>query len=273
MNNDSNINKRLPGTTTAAAAVVAGGADSFDLALARELAEFSRRAYAPDAMDTILGTSHDDTKVLIKDAGDYIVLAFRGTANLRDWLTDIRIEKKMLANGLGIHSGFMGAINAILPDLVSSLAHPDDEKPLVITGHSLGGALAALAAYYLKILGFKIRAVYTFASPRVGNAAFRQEYNALLRDITFRVVCSGDLVPLIPGIFTTPCDGYRHVGREVFLDGSLHLDPSRLLELIADGWRTYVAISNDDWDFILQFHSITDDYIPALQRLAPIATL
>lgn len=48
-------------------------------------------------------------------------------------------------------------------------------------GHSLGGALATLAAYDIqaacKCLPKKSLSVYTFGAPRVGNHAFAREYN------------------------------------------------------------------------------------------------
>eukprot|EP00927_Polykrikos_kofoidii_P039207 TRINITY_DN33636_c0_g1_i2.p1 TRINITY_DN33636_c0_g1~~TRINITY_DN33636_c0_g1_i2.p1 ORF type:complete len:968 (+),score=96.51 TRINITY_DN33636_c0_g1_i2:80-2983(+) len=53
---------------------------------------------------------------------------------------------------------------------------------------------------------------YTFGTPRLGNAAFRSVYNALVPD-TFRVVGSQDMVPTLP-----PSIKYRQVGREVWLD-------------------------------------------------------
>jgi len=54
--------------------------------------------------------------------------------------------------------------------------------------------------------------VYTFGSPRLGNAAFRSIYNALV-PYTFRLVASRDLVPTLPPSIT-----YRQLGREVWLD-------------------------------------------------------
>ncbi len=247
----------------------------FDLSLARQLAEFSRRAYQPLASDMILETPATDTGVLIAGIGDAIVLAFRGTRNLRDWITDARFFKRQIGGGIGIHDGFLDAIDSVLPRIVGNLLPPGADKasvkPLIICGHSLGGALATLAAFYLRRQGFNIQAVYTFASPRVGNAVWREAYNATCGDKTFRIACAGDLVPLIPGIFTSPRDGYRHVGTEVLADGHrLLIAPSHYIELALDGWRAYRAIKTGDIDFILFFHSITDDYIASLAIAATI---
>jgi hypothetical protein len=80
---------------------------------------------------------------------------------------------------------------------------------LWITGHSLGAALAKLFAIRCKLA---IAGVYTFGEPRVGNAAFRDYYNALLKSCTFRVVDGEDFITRIPWLLAL----YRHSGTEVF---------------------------------------------------------
>jgi len=258
----------------------------FDLPLARTLAEFSRRAYddgvgeleGKSKWNTVIFDKLTDAHVLMEDIGDAIVLSFRGTKDIRDWLTDAKFFKAPLAqkcdpekfmganycaSKVEVHSGFLEAADSILPDIIQRLN--GNAKPLIITGHSLGGALATLAAFCLSKSNYLIRAVYTFASPRVGNAAFRAAYNSDLKQKTFRVAAAGDLVPLIPGMFCPPCDGYRHVGQEVFLQnvcgvGLPKINPSRIYEISRDAWRAWRAMKRGDLDFILQFHSIEKDY-------------
>jgi hypothetical protein len=223
----------------------------FNLNLARDMAEFSRLAYQSALPFTIT------------ELADHIVIAFRGTCCIRDWLTDLQVEKTAIEMGAHVHSGFLKAFCSM-----SLLILPlPKSKPLVITGHSLGGAEATLAAYFLQQEGFTINWVYTFASPRVGNSIWRKVYTDVLGDRTFRVAAAGDLVPLIPGIFTTVRDGYRHVGREVFLhDGRYWLEPHHAWEMAVDGWDAYRAIKRVDVDYILAMHSLPDDYIPCLAK-------
>jgi len=130
-----------------------------------------------------------------------------------------------------VHSGFSQAYACIREDVVSLLlerlelcAKEGVEVQLHITGHSLGGAIASLFALDLvgllpRTVGSSgteeqglVKAVYTFGSPRLGNAAFRSMYNALVPR-TFRLVASRDLVPTLPPSIT-----YRQLGREVWLD-------------------------------------------------------
>ena len=262
----------------------------FNLSLARQLAEFSRRAYCMFGGD-YLWSSSTDTVVLVEDIGDAIVLAFRGTKNVRNWLTDLQVlrtplarqcdpEKncgcKVAASRIEIHSGFLAAADSILPKIISALLPPGADKtkvkPLILTGHSLGGALAPICAYFLEREGFTVQAVYTFASPRSGNAAWRDEYNSLLGGKTFRIACVGDLVPLLPGIFTPLIDGYRHLGAEVLADGHrLMMEPNHYTELALDGARAFLALRRGDLDFILDFHSIEDDYQASLNSVTTIA--
>lgn len=66
----------------------------------------------------------------------------------------------------------------------------------MVTGHSLGGSLAILAAADLA-KSHKIDQVYTFGQPRVGNAAFATYYQNLVPN-TFRLIDYADIVPHVP---------------------------------------------------------------------------
>merc|ERR1711920_1053469 len=97
-----------------------------------------------------------------------------------------------------------------------------------VTGHSLGGAVACLFALdiasarrvdpsrpgdHLSLTDRK-PVVYTYGSPRPGNAAFRSIYNMMVPD-TYRIVAGRDLVPTL-----SPAVYYRQIGREVWLDNT-----------------------------------------------------
>ena len=69
---------------------------------------------------------------------------------------------------------------------------------VIFTGHSLGGAMAAIMAYFAKINGVTNHVVLlTFGQPRTGNDVFNNEVMKVV-DKVFRVVRSGDIVPTIP---------------------------------------------------------------------------
>jgi hypothetical protein len=83
---------------------------------------------------------------------------------------------------------------------------------VVLVGHSTGGALATLAAYDLHLHGFNVAEVWTFGSPRVGDAVFANAWNAALRDKSFRVVNGMDGVVHYP---RAPM--FHHVGTEYYV--------------------------------------------------------
>jgi hypothetical protein len=251
---------------------------------------------ANSAGPAVLYDALTDAHVLVEDVGDAVVLAFRGTKDARDWLIDAdflfislvgvevtRLEsnQRLLTSSptIKVHRGFLRAINSLLPKIMRWLESGKSEggkrkaetekKPLLITGHSLGGALATLAAFFLQQKGYTIGAVYTFASPRVGDRDFRDSYNSSLRDRTFRLAAAGDLVPLLPGVL----DGYRHVGKEVFIKAEgekrkaeIKINPSHFWEIFCDEVRAMRALRRFNLDFILKFHSLEDDYLPLLGK-------
>ena len=94
-----------------------------------------------------------------------------------------------------------------------ALLEKTGEKPIYLTGHSLGGALALVASAALggsSSFGDRIAAVYTFGAPRVGKSNFSE----IVKAPHYRVINSGDIVPLVPPNWIL---GYVHTGTPVLL--------------------------------------------------------
>jgi len=195
---------------------------AFDQKLAVRCAIVLRDLYNDEVSPTINIPSTDTQAWVGKILGiTYII--FPGTASAHDIFTDLRAAKTTFQPGR-VHAGFFGAYRSILDSIVASVG---PEQKVIISGHSLGGAIAMLTAFALQS---QIAFVYTFGQPRVGNGSFARAYNALLGESTFRLVNDRDPVPRIPWMFGT----YRHAGREVFLarDGRILVDRSPLLKLV-----------------------------------------
>ena len=99
---------------------------------------------------------------------------------------------------MGVHQGFRKALDSVWNSIDKELATLT--CPVFYTGHSLGAALATLAA-----LRRAPRALYTFASPRVGNEVFVVSFGSLP---IFRIVDDKDALTLLP----PEALGFRHVG-------------------------------------------------------------
>jgi triacylglycerol lipase len=133
------------------------------------------------------------------------IVAFRGTASAPDWIADLSYAQLdyPYAPGAGqVHEGFLEVYQSCRDQVLPALLALPPQLPLFITGHSLGGAAATLAALDSAVnTPFKTPVVYTFAAPRVGNPSFADTYDAVVAGgpaATWRVVNMFDVVPLLP---------------------------------------------------------------------------
>lgn len=220
---------------------------SFDPDLAKLTALLSRLAYRDEAAaaagvaDHGLGEFRFFTAASTQafTAADQArrFLAFRGTesTNPVDWARDAQFKPRPTALGRA-HSGFDAALDEVWTDVVAELA--DDTRPLIITGHSLGGGLSIIAGARLVEGQTPPSAVYVFGCPRTGLGDFRDAYDAALRDVTFRIINHIDLVTRVPLL----TQGYRSPGRRMYFDASHTFHPD------ASAWH----IAKDDLSYRLR---------------------
>ena len=148
---------------------------------------------------------------LVGEIADGVVVVFRGTLSFDiksiptviDWLNDFEAEPIAVSGFPGfVHQGFYAALSVLTNGIVAELkkqqaASADPSRPILITGHSKGGAVAALAAWQLKaVSGLPVK-VITFAGAKPGDATFAQAYNAAGIDHT-RYEYNNDIVPHLP---------------------------------------------------------------------------
>lgn len=156
-----------------------------------------------------------DTQGVFGEAfGKIFVIGFRGSeeTGAADWITDLKFVPVAYpfapagAANISVHTGFVEAYSSVR-DAVLQAAKNAAQKQIVCVGHSLGGALATLAALDIKLnVPGKQVSCYTFGSPRVGNTEFAALYNKQVPD-THRFVNDKDMVPTIPPL------GFKHVGQ------------------------------------------------------------
>ncbi|CAM3745083.1 lipase family protein [Vibrio aquimaris] len=136
------------------------------------------------------------TQAILVETEQYYALAFRGTeaTSVRDIKSDVNAKLTSCETQGLVHSGFKHAYEQVASDITLALSSLKDEnKPLLVTGHSLGGAIATIAA---KRLMFKngIAACYTFGAPRVGD----HEWASHMKTPIYRIVNAADSVPMFP---------------------------------------------------------------------------
>lgn len=176
------------------------------------------------------------------DDGRSVILCYRGTepVNLINWLTDIDVnpEKVKIAfpdapGAFDVHAGFYRNVRATRHEVVSALERalkgesvladgasmPNALEALYITGHSLGGAMAALMAVMLMTepaytpIAERLKAAYTFGQPMIGTPALAEacEDHPFLGHNVLRYLYGADVVPQVP---PTASGAFAHFGLE-----------------------------------------------------------
>jgi hypothetical protein len=152
----------------------------------------------------------------------FVVVSFRGTvpSKIADWIEDLNFSKFAAFSSkypsVSVHSGFWGAYMEMKPKMLAGLAlafSDSGARTLIVTGHSLGAAMAELAALDLKLNVYpdKYYASYTQGTPRPGNPAFASLYTSKI-DASFREIHYKDLVPHLPPKLL----GFQHGPTEVW---------------------------------------------------------
>lgn len=144
-------------------------------------------------------------------------VAIKGTKGLYDILSDLNAGVISSHTGFKVHQGFYYAFDSMLNELRQFISGLKGVSVVHCVGHSLGGAVATLAADWIKansaISGTKL---YTFGSPRVGLEIFAKNCASRLQKGSYRVYHRTDPVPMLPTwpFFHLPAD----VGRAFHVD-------------------------------------------------------
>lgn len=167
----------------------------------------------------------------------WLVAAFRGTEpdQWGDVFDDLKFAQVPWRAGR-VHGGFKGALDRIWPRLSARLQHLSAGRTIWFAGHSLGAALATLAADLFP----DARGVCTLGSPRVGDETFAAAFDLKFGHRSLRYVHDSDVVTHAPPPLVF-LDRFQHVGLRRFIDqagaisGGEPVIPHFFADLIGDG--------------------------------------
>ncbi|KAJ4349094.1 hypothetical protein N0V95_004875 [Ascochyta clinopodiicola] len=176
---------------------------------------------------TIANLVTDTQAAIFKDANaKELILSFPGTASVQDFVTDFAFVPLNQTTAAGctncrVHGGFYVAWRSVADEVIAALADLQATNPgysTIITGHSLGGALATLAYTDLKAAGIPVKTAYTMGSPRVGNPAYADFIDSLsgasdsALGTLIRITHATDGVPGLP----SQAMGFQHPRTEIY---------------------------------------------------------
>ncbi|KJE98200.1 lipase [Capsaspora owczarzaki ATCC 30864] len=173
--------------------------------------------------DAVLGTQ---VYVGTLDAIQGILVVFRGSSNIQNWIDDFYFFQTDFAypgcpSTCRVHRGFYDSYNStVTKGLLTELAKLKTSHPTYttyVTGHSLGAAQAVFAAIQLAVdYGHNV-VMYNMGEPRVGNKAFSQYFGIHVPN-TYRIVHYNDIVPHLPPQFNHTVEEFHHICTEYFQD-------------------------------------------------------
>jgi hypothetical protein len=143
-----------------------------------------------------------DTQFYIVHNANQLILSVRGTEpkSGKDWFQDSKATQVDFKEGKGqVHLGFYQGFKFLKPYLDKYIKdNVCSTKEFIVTGHSLGAAVATIAAAYLReTLSNKVM-LYTYGSPRVGNKTFADRYSGSKAFTYYRIVNGSDVVTMVP---------------------------------------------------------------------------
>lgn len=154
--------------------------------------------------------------IAVDNTNKAIVLSFRGSYSVRNWVADVSFfhTDPGLCNGCLAELGFWTSWKLVRDNILEQLSDAVSQNPdyeLVIVGHSLGAAVATLAAADIRGRGHPSAKLYAYASPRVANAALAAHITA--QGNNYRFTHTNDPVPKLPLLGM----GYVHISPEYWI--------------------------------------------------------
>lgn len=215
---------------------------------------------------SVKGYSKNSAQAILVEHKEYLCMVFRGTDEIADWLDNINAFPEHVLFGK-FHRGFWNSVEDIWKDIYGDYTELFSKKrrPLFLAGHSLGGAMATVAAARLIDKDLPFVSVYTFGQPRVMSRSTSRIFNMEAKSRFFRFHNNNDLVTRVPSRLM----GYSHVGTYLYIsqeqrlnndpgfwfrfmdyvDGALDSIAEKGLDGIEDHNMNHYLEAIEKWDF------------------------
>lgn len=208
---------------------------------------FNAAVYARDVYDKNFGivVEKDDQKCILVDdeQNNTLYVTFRGSYNLKNWERDFTFIPVNRSYAGYVHKGFADALETILPSIRLLITYKFKDRKLVVSGHSLGGAVAQLFGIYF--LNRKPMVV-TMGCPKLYN-----RFSSVMKPSHIRIANSDDPVPKPLGLM------YKHFQTEYVEINDHDLFASKVLNV----------------EGINPFDHSSERYISKLQKMYPQFTI
>ena len=149
---------------------------------------------------------------------DTFYIIFRGTSSLKDAFIDLNISLEKFENNIGVyvHKGFNKQFNSIKDDISYNI--DESIKKISVSGHSLGGGIACIAAtsFALKYPNKEV-SCYTYGCPRPGNFMFKKLFKSNVKKY-YRIIMNDDPVTMVPTLYW-----YKHVCKGINIKDTLQV--------------------------------------------------
>jgi len=175
--------------------------------------DFVRPRFQKAGLTEVKFFTGDSTQCFVANNDDFAIIVFRGTeirrrageTDFRNIIADLKTDADIMLTDSGhggkVHRGFKNALDEVWEKkgLLEYIRSKASSRTIWFTGHSLGAALATLAAGRYE----STQCLYTFGSPRVGNESFKNDFHVN----AYRFVNNCDIITRMP-----PPGLYKHVG-------------------------------------------------------------
>ena len=214
-----------------------------------------------DRISSVIPENKNSAQAIFVEHEEWMAMVFRGTDEFADWLDNLSIKTERTDFG-DFHHGFYRSLEDVWDTIYSaySKAVAKNKKPLFITGHSLGGAMATVVAAKFIYMDRPFTSLYTFGQPRAVTRETARLINSEAGGRYYRFQNNMDVVSRIPARIS----GYSHAGKNLYItnEGDIESDPGF--------WFKFVDTITDikerlDVKEMLTDHSMAD-YLSAIEK-------